>query len=74
MVYNGFTLNYSYDIGIGGLNRKAGGAHEISLGYRFKFSGNKYFDKKVRTEKRGKAKQYRELPFPQVQEYNYRKR
>ncbi len=74
LVYNGFTLNYSYDIGLGGLNRKTGGAHEISLGYRFNFNGNKYFDKKVSGEKRSKARKSRDLSFPQVQEYNYRKR
>jgi len=74
-IYNGFTLNYSYDIGIGGIHSHTGGAHEISLGYRFKFSGNDYFDKKTSGSKRGgKAKQYRDLPYPQVQEYNYKKK
>lgn len=73
-IYNGFTLNYSYDIGIGGINRHTGGAHEISLGYRFKFSGNDYFDKKTNRNKRGKAKKYHNVPYPQVQEYDYRKR
>lgn len=73
-IFNGFTLNYSYDIGIGGIHSHTGGAHEISLGYRFKFSVNDYFDKKTTTSKRGKAKKYRDLPYPQVQEYNYRKK
>lgn len=73
-IINGFTLNYSYDIGVGGINSKAGGAHEISLGYRFKYHSNEYFDNNPRSKKKGKGKKTRDLPYPAVQEYNYRKR
>ena len=76
LIYRGLTLNYSYDIGLGGINSKSGGAHEISIGWRFKFSGNNYFDKKASPYSRhGKPKKTtRDLPYPQVQEYNYRRR
>jgi type IX secretion system PorP/SprF family membrane protein len=73
-IFNGLTFNYAYDIGIGGINRHSGGAHEISIGYRFKFSGNDYFSKKSSRTKRGKSRKSRDLPYPHVQEYNYRKR
>ncbi len=33
--FKGFKLGYSYDITISKLSNAAGGAHEISLGYRF---------------------------------------
>lgn len=75
LIYKGFTFNYSYDIGAGGINSKSGGAHEISLGYRFNFDGNNYFDKKSSGgKKRGKSRRSRELPFPQVQEYDFNRR
>ncbi len=73
-IFSGLTFNYSYDIGIGGINSYSSGAHEISIGYRFKFTGNDYFDKKSDVSKRGKAKKYREIPYPSVQEYDYRRR
>lgn len=73
-IFHGLTFNYSYDIGIGGINKHSGGAHEISIGYRFKFSGNDYFGTSSKDSKRGKAKKYRDIPYPQVHEYDYRKR
>lgn len=77
-IFNGLTFNYAYDIGVGGINTYSGGAHEISIGYRFKFSGNDYFDEnngsRSKRSKKGKAKKYRDIPYPNVQEYNYRKK
>ncbi len=43
-IYKGFVFNYSYEIGMGGINSQSGGSHEITLGYRFNFDGNKFFD------------------------------
>jgi len=74
LIYKGFTFNYAYDIGIGGINSKSGGAHEISLGYRFNFNSIKYFDKKSSGNTFGKSKRSRNLPYPQVQEYDYKRR
>ncbi len=41
----GLVLNYSYEIGIGGVNSYSSGSHEITLGWRFGFKNkeHKYF-------------------------------
>jgi len=74
-IYNGLVFNYSYEIGLSGINNGSGGAHEITIGYRFNFSGNNYFGKKdtncSTTNKR--YKKTRSLSYPEVQDYNLRK-
>jgi len=74
-IYNGFVFNYSYEIGLSGINNGSGGAHEITIGYRFNFSGNNYFQKKEdncsATSK--KRKTTRSISYPEVKDYNLRK-
>jgi type IX secretion system PorP/SprF family membrane protein len=42
----GLVLNYSYEIGVGGVASHTSGSHEITLGWRFGFKSkhNRYFD------------------------------
>ncbi len=74
-IYNGFVFNYSYEIGLSGINNGSGGAHEITIGYRFNFTGNNYFGKKdsecSTTGKR--SKKTRSVSYPKVQDYNLRR-
>jgi len=72
-IYNGFVFNYSYEIGIGGINKGSGGSHEITIGYRFKFTGNNYFEKKESGSKRKKGRRSGTLNYPEVQDFNYKR-
>ncbi len=74
-IYGGFVFNYSYEIGLSGINNGSGGAHEVTIGYRFNFSGNNYFQKKSGTcsVKNRKGKTTRNVVYPEVQDYNLRK-
>jgi len=74
-IYKGFVFNYSYEIGLSGINNGSGGAHEITIGYRFNFSGNNYFQKKEDdcSVSRKKRKTTRNISYPEVQNYNLRK-
>jgi type IX secretion system PorP/SprF family membrane protein len=47
-LYQGLSMAYTYEIGMGGINSKSGGAHEISIGFRF---GSK--EEKVRKVTKG---------------------
>ncbi len=84
-ISRGFVFNYSYEIGMSGINKGSGGSHEIGLGYRFNFMDNEYFDKNTgrytRTNKSSKTKKssrkkrggrYRSVAYPQLEDYNYR--
>jgi len=80
----GFVFNYSYEIGMSGINQGSGGSHEISIGYRFNFDDLNYFDKKnskysrkTRTDKPKRTKKvrgrsYRQVAYPNINDYNYR--
>jgi len=74
-IYGGFVFNYSYEIGLSGINNGSGGAHEITIGYRFNFFGNNYFQKKEDdcSVSRKKRKTTRNISYPEVQDYNLRK-
>lgn len=74
-IYNGFTFNYSYEIGMGGINSGSGGSHEITIGYRFKFIETNYFTEGGGTKKSKKrSKKSRSVAYPDVQDYNYKRR
>jgi len=74
-IYGGFVFNYSYEIGLNGINNGSGGAHEITIGYRFRFSGNEYFQKKENdcATKDKRRKTTRPISYPEVQDYNLKK-
>ncbi len=81
----GFVFNYSYEIGMSGINKGSGGSHEIGIGYRFNFYDNEYFNKKEgrysrslgterskKTRRRKHGNSYRQVAYPQLDDYNYR--
>ncbi|MBU2554649.1 MAG: PorP/SprF family type IX secretion system membrane protein [Bacteroidetes bacterium] len=85
-ISRGFVFNYAYEIGMSGINQGSGGSHEISIGYRFYFDDLNYFDKKsskysrkTRSDKPKRTKKvrgrsYRQVAYPQINDYNYRGR
>ncbi|MFA5417525.1 MAG: PorP/SprF family type IX secretion system membrane protein [Bacteroidales bacterium] len=78
-ISRGFVFNYSYEIGMGGINQGSGGSHEVGIGYRFNLQDTNYFEKKdSNTSKRkktyrSKGKKYRQVAYPQLQDYNYKR-
>ncbi|MBC8320068.1 MAG: PorP/SprF family type IX secretion system membrane protein [Bacteroidetes bacterium] len=72
-IYNGFIFNYSYEIGTSGINQGSGGSHEITIGYRFKFTGDNYFESKESSKSRKKGRKSGTINYPEVQDFNYRK-
>ena len=74
-VYNGFVLNYSYEMGLSNINSGSGGSHEITLGYRFKFKENDYFNlNRTSTSGRKGRRSSGTSSYPEVQDYNYKRR
>lgn len=73
-IYNGFTFNYSYEIGTGSINKASGGTHEITIGYRFNFNGSNYFKTKESEHIKKKRRNTRISNYPEVKDYNYRRR
>ena len=76
-VYNGFVFNYSYEIGMGNINKGSGGSHEITIGYRFNFTNNNYFESKENDSgkrgKRGRSRKSRSVNYPEVKDFNYKR-
>ncbi len=73
-VYNGFVLNYSYEIGLSNINSGSGGSHEITLGYRFKFKDNNYFNPGTRTSSGKRRNRTPRLnTYPEVEDYEYKR-
>lgn len=70
-IYNGFVFNYSYEIGIGSIDKGLGGLHEMTIGYRFGFNGNNYFIKKRNNNSsvQNKKKKSRNSSQPKIQDY-----
>ena len=70
LMYKGFTFNYAYEIGVGGINSRSGGSHEITFGYLFKMDGNHFFERKKETKKyRGKQKPRNFYGYPKIMDY-----
>lgn len=65
-LYQGFIFNYSYEIGLGGINYRSGGSHEISIGYRFNRGDGMRRDRGIKTG--------RSTTYPQVIDYNSHRR
>ena len=42
----GIALNYSFELGTGGINKGSGSTHEITLSYRFGQETRNYFENK----------------------------
>ncbi len=68
-LYRGLSMAYSYEIGMGGINSKSGGSHEVSIGFRF---GAKEKQKYVPRIK-GKSTGHSGDRFPQPTEYDIRR-
>jgi type IX secretion system PorP/SprF family membrane protein len=73
-IYNGFIFNYSYEIGMGSINSGSGGSHEITIGYRFKFIGNDYFERKDGGKSSKKGRRSGNISYPEVQDFNYKRK
>lgn len=76
-ITKGFVFGYSYEAGLGNIYQGSGGAHEITLGFRFGFfDGDNFFDnsdsKNSSKSKRTKRNSYSGLP--EVNDYKYRRR
>ncbi len=75
-VYNGFVLNYSYEIGLSNMNNGSGGSHEITLGYRFGFNETNFFNPSGKYTRKGRnrnSRSTRPSSYPKVEDYNYRR-
>ena len=81
-ITRGFVFNYSYEIGMSGINQGSGGSHEFGIGYRFNMNDTKYFEKKdsntSKSSKRKKSsksrsRKYRQVAYPQLEDYNYKR-
>jgi type IX secretion system PorP/SprF family membrane protein len=74
-IYNGFVFNYSYEIGLGKITKGSGGSHEITIGYRFKFTNDNYFISKDNTSgsRSRKGRRSGTLNYPEVKDFNYKR-
>ncbi len=73
-IFSGFVFNYSYEAGLGGINKSSGGAHEITIGYRFNFRGSNYTQKREENcSTSHKNRKHRSVEYPEVQDFNIRK-
>ena len=73
----GLVLNYSYEIGVGGVNSYSSGSHEVTLGWRFGFKGKdkKYF-RSNNTDHRYNEQKPRNVfrdDYPPIYDFNRRK-
>jgi len=73
----GLVFNYSYEIGIGGINSGSAGSHEITLGWRFGFKNkkNKYFrafDKNNKYNEQKPRNPFRD-DYPPIYDFNRRR-
>lgn len=72
---SGFLFNYSYELGLSGINKQSGGSHEVTVGYRFKGKKDWGFgkkDKKIlyqRNPNTGKRDRFN----PNLEQYKFRK-
>ncbi len=72
-IYKGMVFNYSYEIGASGINKGSGGSHQITIGYRFNFSGNSYFGTNEITSSRRRGRRSGNISYPEVTDYKLRK-
>ena len=73
-IYKGMVLNYSYEIGTGGINKGSGGSHQITIGYRFNFFGNNYFGTTETTSSRRRGRRTGNISYPEVEDFKFRKK
>lgn len=71
-LFETLQLNYSYEFAVSGLTHRPGGAHEISLGFRF---GSKESESEVipTKQKKQKNKKYMLHEYQQLYEQKYRR-
>lgn len=75
-LFNAMHLNYSYEIGYGGIHYRSGGTHEISLGFRFgKNQGDDVKEYKSKSDRKPKQKNRRYMlhDYQQLYEQKYRR-
>lgn len=70
-LFNTMNLNYSYEVGLGGIHYRSGGTHEITLGFRFaSYSSG---DVRERKQPKQKNKGYMLHDYQQLYEQKYRR-
>ncbi|PKP53666.1 MAG: hypothetical protein CVT92_02795 [Bacteroidetes bacterium HGW-Bacteroidetes-1] len=69
-LFNTMNLNYTYELGIGGIHYRSGGTHEITLGFRF---GHYDGDVREMNQPKQKNKRYMLHDYQQLYEQKYRK-
>lgn len=70
-LYRGFIMNYSYEIGTGGINYRSGGSHEFTLGYRISIGDGFSFGNSGGGWFKGRTRQQ---AYPEVIDYSNRRR
>ncbi len=77
-VTKGFVLAYSYEVGLGNIYQGSGGAHEITLGFRFGFIDNDNYFESDNSGKYSESKKSKKrsgsVGYPEVQDFKYRRR
>ncbi len=75
MIYKGLVFNYSYEIGLTGINNGSGGAHEITVGYRFNMDNDAFFNriKGKKTYRKGKKRPRNYYGYPEIMDYSWNK-
>jgi type IX secretion system PorP/SprF family membrane protein len=72
-IVGGLVFNYSYEIGVGKMNLQSGGSHEITLGWRFGYKSNKYFNNYKSKRKTEKQKNNYRNNYPPIYDYYIKK-
>ena len=71
-LFNTMSLNYSYEVGIGGIHFRSGGTHEITLGFRFGKTSQDDINKEASLKKQ-KNRKYMLHDYQQLYEQKYRR-
>lgn len=69
-LFNTLNLNYSYEVGFGGIHSQSGGTHEITLGFRF---GKNDSDDRETKKPKQKSRQYMLHDYQQLYEQKYKR-
>lgn len=72
-LFNSMNLNYSYELGLGGIHYDGGGTHEITLGFRFGQNDKEDVKEYKQKNKKQKNKRYMLHDYQQMYEQKYRR-
>jgi type IX secretion system PorP/SprF family membrane protein len=70
-----FLFNYSYEIGLSGINKQSGGSHELTVGYRFMGDKGTSFGKTDNNRKNRRPPEIRKRDQfnPNLEQYKFRR-